>query len=110
MLAPRPLDTAFPKQLPYTTAPVVTVSLFTSPEADTPARLAARQRDANGTAQRPGLPSAQRHRAVCASGPFIDFAVRASVARDRATFTHPDFVHALGTRPSSAIATPHLLA
>jgi hypothetical protein len=40
----------------------------------------------------------------------MNYAVWESVAHFRAAFTNPEFVNALGSYPSSAIAQPHLFA
>jgi len=112
MLSLRPLDPAFPieKQLQATAAPVVLVNLFTVAEGDIPALLAAWEKDANWMKRQPGYISTQLHRAIGRSGMFMNYAVWESVAHFRAAFTNPEFAHALGAYPSSAIAQPHLFA
>jgi len=112
MLSLRPMDPAFPieKQLQATATPVVLVNLFTVAETDTPALMAAWEKDANWMKRQAGFISTQLHRAVGGSCLFMNYAVWESVVHFSAAFTNPEFVSALGAYPSSAIAQPHLFA
>lgn len=110
MLDLQPLDPKVPiqRQLGVDAAAVVLVDLFTVDPGGVTALLAAWERDANWMKRQPGFISTQLHRALGDSPTFLNYAVWESAAHFRAAFTQPDFVHALGAYPSSAVARPHL--
>ena len=110
MLNLRPLDPTCPidQQLQSQAAPVVLVNLFTVAEADIPMLMSAWEKDANWMKQQPGFLSTQLHRAIGGSCMFMNYAVWESVEHFRAAFTHADFVSAMASYPSSAVAQPHL--
>ena len=112
MLSLRPLDNACPiqRQLTATATPVVLINLFTVAPDDVPALMSAWEKDANWMKRQPGYISTQLHRAIGDSCVYLNYAVWESVAHFKAAFTHPDFVHALGAYPSSAVAQPHLFS
>lgn len=112
MLTLRPLDSVVPieQQLQRTATPAILVNLFTVAETDIPALLAAWESDANWMKRQSGFISTQLHRAIGGSCMFMNYAVWESVDHFRAAFTHPDFIQALSTYPSSTIATPHLFS
>ena len=110
MLSLLPLDPAFPieRQLLSVATPVVLVNLFSVTPTDIPALMVAWEKDANWMKQQAGFLSTQLHRAVGGSCMFMNYALWDSVDAFRAAFTHPDFVSALATYPSGAVAQPHL--
>ena len=110
MLQLKPLDPQVPvfQQLAAEQSPVVLVNLFQVDEKDVDALLAAWEADANWMKRQPGYISTQLHRGIAGSTVFLNYAVWESVAHFRAAFSHPDFKQALGSYPSSAVASPHL--
>jgi len=112
MLSLCPLDPVVPieRQPQGQAKPVVLVNLFTVAQADIPALMVAWEKDANWMKCQPGFISTQLHRAIGGSCMFMNYAVWETVDHFRAAFTHPEFVGALGSYPSSAVATPHLFS
>ena len=110
MLNLKALDPMVPiqQQLGTSAAPVILINVFTVDAADVDALLAAWEHDANWMKHRPGYISTQLHRGIGGSCVFLNYAVWESVEHFRAAFTHPEFISALGTYPSSAVAQPHL--
>jgi len=112
MLQLRPLDPKVPiqQQLGAEQSPVILINVFTVDAKDVDALLKAWENDANWMKRQPGYISTQLHRAIGGSSVFLNYAVWESTAHFRQAFTHPDFMHALGAYPSSAVASPHLFA
>jgi heme-degrading monooxygenase HmoA len=106
----KPLDDNVPifQQLGTEASPVVLVNVFQVAKEDSPALLEAWEADANWMKAQPGYISTQLHQGIAGSTVFMNCAVWESVAHFRDAFTHPQFKHALGRYPSSAVASPHL--
>lgn len=110
MLQLQPLDPNVPifQQMNADVSPVVLVNVFQVAEEDIPALLKAWEADANWMKQQAGYISTQLHQGIAGSTTFMNYALWESVAHFRTAFNHPAFKQALGSYPSSAVASPHL--
>jgi heme-degrading monooxygenase HmoA len=106
----RPLDPVFPieRQFSVDADSVVLVNVFTLDKADEPTFLRTWRDDAKFMKRQPGFISTQLHRAIGENATYLNYAVWASTADFRATFTHSEFAAKLSAYPSSAVASPHL--
>lgn len=102
-------STPFLSQLQEVTGPVTFVNVFTAPEGEVDAVMAAWEVDASLMKAKPGFISAQLHRGTGTSRVLVNIAVWETTESLAAAFTSPEFQDTLSRYPDGTVASPHVV-